>query len=104
MRSAGPSPRSTAIASASSRLFPTAHPSGWSISVSSQTARMPWAFAIAVIVRASSRADRRSFMNAPLPTLTSRTTASAPAAIFFDMMLEAMSGIEGTVPVVSRNA
>ena len=47
---------------------------------------------------------RRSFMNAPLPTLTSRTTACAPAAIFFDMMLDAMSGIDGTVPVASRSA
>ena len=43
-------------------------------------------------------------MKAPLPTFTSSTTAFAPAAIFFDITLEAMSGIVGTVPVVSRRA
>ena len=58
---------------------------------------------IDTIERASAVAIRRSFMNAPRPTFTSSTTACAPAAIFFDMMLEAMSGIEGTVPVASRN-
>src|SRR5438445_173382 len=49
-------------------------------------------------------AEAMSFMNAPLPTFTSSTTAFAPAAIFFDITLEAMSGIAGTVPVVSRRA
>ncbi len=38
------------------------------------------------------------------PTLTSRTIAPAPEAIFFDMIELAMSGRDGTVPVTSRNA
>src|ERR671936_451898 len=42
-------------------------------------------------------------MNAPSPTLTSRTIASAPAAIFFDMMLAAISEIWSTVAVTSRS-
>ena len=43
-------------------------------------------------------------MNAPLPTFTSRTRASVPSAIFFDMIELAMSGIDSTVPVMSRRA
>ena len=45
-----------------------------------------------------------SCMNAPLPNFTSSTRASVPSAIFFDMMLEAISGIASTVPVTSRSA
>ena len=44
------------------------------------------------------------FMNAPSPTLTSRRIASAPAAIFFDMMLAAISETSSTVAVTSRRA
>ena len=36
-------------------------------------------------------------MNAPSPTLTSSTIASAPPAIFFDMIEEAISGRMSTV-------
>ncbi len=43
-------------------------------------------------------------MNAPEPTLTSRTRASVPSAIFLDMIELAMSGMAGTVPVTSRRA
>ena len=43
-------------------------------------------------------------MKAPEPTLTSRTRASVPSAIFFDMIEDAMSGIASTVEVVSRSA
>ena len=56
------------------------------------------------MVRASSRASSRSFMKAPEPTLTSRTSESVPSAIFLDMIELAMSGIASTVPVVSRRA
>src|SRR5947207_693071 len=91
-RSAGPSPRSVWIASAISRLLPTALPSGCSMSVSSQVTARPCATPIDTIARASWRAEARSFMNAPLPTFTSRTTAFAPAAIFFDITLEAVAG------------
>ena len=43
-------------------------------------------------------------MNAPSPTFTSRTIASAPEAIFFDMMLAAISETFSTVAVTSRSA
>ena len=43
-------------------------------------------------------------MNAPLPTLTSSTSAPVPSAIFLDMIELAMSGIDSTVPVTSRSA
>ena len=43
-------------------------------------------------------------MNAPSPTFTSSTIASAPAAIFLDMMLAAISGMLSTVAVTSRRA
>ena len=56
------------------------------------------------MVRASSRALSMSFMKAPLPTLTSRTKESVPSAIFFDMIEEAMRGMQSTVEVMSRSA
>ena len=40
----------------------------------------------------------------PSPTLTSRTIASAPPAIFFDMMLAAINETMSTVAVTSRSA
>ncbi len=43
-------------------------------------------------------------MNAPVPTLTSRTSALVDSAIFFDMIELAMSGMDSTVPVTSRRA
>ena len=59
---------------------------------------------MSTMVRASWRALSRSCIKAPLPHLTSSTMASAPAAIFLLMMLAAMSGRLGTVPVTSRRA
>ena len=56
------------------------------------------------IVRASSRAASRSFMKAPEPTLTSRTRAPVPSAIFLLMMELEISGIDSTVDVMSRSA
>jgi hypothetical protein len=53
---------------------------------------------------ASIRASSSDFMKAPSPTFTSSTIASAPAAIFFDMMLAAISGMLSTVAVTSRRA
>ena len=41
------------------------------------------------IIWASRRASTCFFMNAPAPTLTSRTSASRPDASFFDMMVRA---------------
>ena len=43
-------------------------------------------------------------MNAPRPNLTSSTIASAPAAIFLDITLDAINGTDGTVAVTSRSA
>jgi hypothetical protein len=43
-------------------------------------------------------------MNAPVPTLTSSTSAPVPSAIFLLMIEDAISGIASTVPVTSRSA
>ena len=43
-------------------------------------------------------------MNAPDPTLTSRTSDPVPSAIFLLMIDVAISGTQETVPVTSRNA
>ena len=43
-------------------------------------------------------------MKAPSPVFTSKTIASAPAAIFLLMIELAIRGIEFTVPVTSRSA
>ena len=56
------------------------------------------------MVRASSLASSRVFMKAPLPTLTSSTSAPVPSAIFLLMIELAMSGMASTVPVTSRRA
>src|SRR5207245_1744681 len=58
-RSGGPSPRSAAIASEISRLFPTARPSGCSMSVSSHVTARPCATPMATIAFASARAPDR---------------------------------------------
>ena len=79
-------------------------PSGVSIAVSSALVRTPCASPRSTIVRASCRAESRSRMKAPLPTLTSSTSDPVPSAIFLDMMELAMSGIDSTVPVTSRSA
>ena len=72
------------------------------MSVSTQTTSRPACRPSSSIICASSRASSIVFMNAPSPTLTSRTIASAPAAIFFDMMLAAISETLSTVAVTSR--
>ena len=72
--------------------------------VSRATVFTPASVPRATIVWASSRALSTSFMNAPLPTLTSRTSAPVPSAIFLLMIEEAISGMASTVPVTSRRA
>ena len=52
----------------------------------------------------SSAAISRSRMKAPMPVLTSSTSAPVPSAIFLLMIDEAISGIASTVPVTSRSA
>ena len=98
------SPRKTAIASFTSRMLPTALPSGVSMSVMSAAVFLPQALPIFTISAASSLASADVFMNAPLPTLTSRTMFFEPAASFLLMMLAVMSGMLSTVAVTSRRA
>ena len=74
------------------------------MSVSTQTTSRPARSPSASIVSASSRASSSVFMNAPSPTLTSSTIASAPAASFFDMIDAAISETLSTVAVTSRSA
>jgi hypothetical protein len=92
------------MASATSSALPTASPSGCSICViSAVTCALP-ALPMATISRPRARASSSVSMNAPRPHLTSSTMASAPAASFLLMMLAAISGRLGTVPVTSRSA
>ena len=56
------------------------------------------------IVCASSLAFNGSLIKAPLPVFTSRMSAEVPSAIFLLIMLDAINGIAGTVPVTSRSA
>ena len=74
------------------------------MSVRRQTTSRPARSPSSIIVSASACASSTDFMNAPSPTLTSSTIASAPAAIFFDMMLAAISDRLSTVAVTSRSA
>ena len=101
---AGIFPESSSIASRTSRPFPTAMPSGWFMSVMIATVRLPMCRPISTMVRASSLASGSVCMNAPVPIFTSSTIASAPAAIFLLITLDAMSGMLLTVPVTSRSA
>ncbi len=66
--------------------------------------RTPLASPMTTIASASRIASSRDRMNAPEPVFTSSTRASVPSAIFFDMIELAMSGIDSTVEVTSRNA
>jgi hypothetical protein len=54
--------------------------------------------------RASARASSIVAMKAPEPALTSSTSASSPAASFFDRMEAVMRSIDSTVEVTSRIA
>src|SRR5581483_1961703 len=84
VKSAGPRPRTVSRASRTSRLLPTAAPSGCSMSVSRQTTSRPACCPSEIIVSESRRASSSVRMKAPFPTLTSRTIACAPPASFFD--------------------
>ena len=74
------------------------------MSVMSATVRTPWARPSPTIVSAKRRAVSISGRKAPEPTLTSRTSASVPSAIFLDMIELAISGTASTVAVTSRRA
>ena len=74
------------------------------MSVSSAVVGRPLPVATSTIARASSSVCSRSGRNAPEPTFTSITSASSPAASFFDRIEATISGIDSTVPVASRIA
>ena len=65
---------------------------------------VPRAREVSTRLRASSRADGSSVRKAPLPTLTSKTTAAAPIASFLERMLPVIRGRDSTVAVASRRA
>ena len=102
--SSGILPFKHCIVSNISNVFPTARPTGSSIFVSTHTvslfANVPISFIIFEIFMASSFV----FINAPLPTVTSSTIFSAPAAIFLLIMLDAISGILPTQEIESLSA
>ena len=74
------------------------------MSVMTATVCLPAPLPMATSSSASARASASVFMKEPPPHLTSSTMTSAPAASFLDMMLLAISGMLGTVPVTSRRA
>ena len=74
------------------------------MSVTSAEQARPAPSATSTMLRASRPAASRSAMNAPLPVLTSRTSASSPAASFFDRIDAVISGTDSTVAVTSRMA
>ena len=104
LTSAGPRFCKTSIASFTSRLLPTACPSGSSILVMTATVSFPAPFPIATIRLASSRLSFRSLINAPLPVVTSSTILSLPTASFLLIIEAAIKGILSTVAVTSRSA
>ena len=90
--------------SITSSALPTAWPSGDSIAVMIASVLTPEALPIATSDSASLRESASVFMNAPLPVLTSSTSASMPSAIFLLMIEALISGMLSTVPVTSRSA
>jgi hypothetical protein len=102
--SGGPLPLRTSRHSMISSELPTAAPSGASMSVTMASVRTPDNVPISTIARPSACACATSFMNAPSPHLTSRTSALLPSASFLLMIDAAISGIDSTVAVTSRSA
>ena len=102
--SSGPPPASTSSDSATSTALPTARPSGTFMSVSSARVATPCASPNSTMVRASSRDSASVLRNAPLPTLVSSTSASAPSASFLLITELAINGSDSVVPVTSRSA
>ena len=65
---------------------------------------LPACAPISTIAFASSMDCSTVCISAPLPVFTSSTMAPAPLASFLLTMLEAISGMQSTVPVTSRSA
>ena len=104
IRSAGPRPFITSRHSTTSFALPTARPSGQFCAVITAWVFTPAALPMPTSMRASVRASRSVFMNAPSPDFTSSTSAFTPSAIFLLMMEAAISGMHSIVPVTSRSA
>ena len=84
--------------------FPPSRPSGWPISVSSATVRVPAASAVATISAARYSQSSTLRRNAPDPVFTSSTSASSPAASFLLKIDAQIRPGFSTVPVRSRSA
>ncbi len=95
---------SQSMDSRTSTALPAVRPSTWFMSVSSAFVTSPAVRATVTMLWASSSAEVRSVMKAPLPNLTSITSASSPAESFFDRIEAVISGIDSTVAVTSRIA
>ena len=93
LKSEGPSPFKVSTASITSMAFPTAFPSGWSISVMTAAVFLPAIVPIDTISFASATESSYFFMNAPFPVLTSSTIASLPEANFLLIIELAISDI-----------
>ena len=104
VKSLGPLPFNVSIASIISKELPIAFPSGWFISVIIAIVFLPRLLPIFIISFASSVASSTLCINAPSPYLTSKSIVSDPDANFLDIIDEAISGIEFTVPVTSLRA
>jgi hypothetical protein len=103
-RGSAGSPSSTAIASATSSALPAAWPSTWFMSVIWAVVGRPASLATVTSARASDSACSREAMKAPEPVFTSSTSASRPAASFFDRIEATISPSDSTVAVTSRTA
>ena len=102
--SSGPPPSRTSIDSETSRALPAELPKTVSIEVIKATVLIPEFSPSSTIVSANKRACSKLTMKAPEPVFTSKTRASVPSAIFFDIIELAIRGIESTVWVTSRKA
>ena len=65
---------------------------------------LPRLFPIEIIACANSTASSMVCIKAPSPYFTSSKIVSDPDASFFDIIDDAINGIEFTVPVTSLNA
>ena len=81
--------------------LPALVPKTWFISVIIACVLTPAPLATLTILSASALASARLFIIAPLPTLTSITNTSKPAASFLDKIEAVIKGIDSTVAVTS---
>ena len=92
------------MTSITSSALPAEEASGWFMSVISAVVRHPAPLAVETSEPASASASSMLFMKAPLPTFTSSTRASSPAASFFDRIEAVIRSMLSTVAVTSRIA